>query len=411
MIPCSLLIRISLCLALLVCAGCGRSLFSVGTESAVANQPPANQPPAAAHKPSAPPPSLPSRVERKPVCYDTAVGFDKSYHNKVLTEDVTWSGRVLIKGVLTIAPQATLNISPGTEIAFVPDPDALAEGTLLVKGRIAAHGTAGNKILFKASTKETISDSWRGVIVLGSEKNNVFEHCRIEGATVGLDAIYSTISVRNTFFLSCGTGVRLQNALFQARGGGVSGSDLGYALMDGESDIRDVSFANNSCGLFVSHGSLSVKGCSFSGNTGRAIESVSSKISVSGASFAKNGTGLSLADSEGAVEGSRIVENREYGVQLIRSRIKIFGNLIFMNTGIGIQSDSGGSAAWDNNISLNGLYDFYNAGSEEFTAIANWWGGSSGSGRKKRVFDKAADPDRGSVLTMPELSSPPAQNP
>ncbi len=406
MIPFSLLIRISFCLVLLVCAGCGRSLFSFGTESAAANQPPA-----VAHKPSAPPPSLPSRAGRRPVCYDTDVGFDKSYHNKVLAEDVTWSGRVLIKGVLTIAPQATLNISPGTEIAFVPDPDGLAEGTLLVKGRIAAQGVADKKILFKAGTKEIVPDSWRGIIVLGSEKNNVFEHCRIEGATVGLDVIFSTISVRNTFILSCGTGVRLQNALFQARGGGVSGSDVGYAVMDGESDVRDVSFTNNIRGLSVSHGSLSVKGCSFSGNTSHALESVSSKITVSAASFTKNGTGLSLADSEGAVEGSRIVENREYGVQLIRSRIKIFGNLIFMNTGIGIQSDSGGSAAWDNNISLNGLYDFYNAGSDEFAAIANWWGGASGTGRKKRIFDKAADPDRGSVLTMPELPSPPAQNP
>jgi hypothetical protein len=324
---------------------------------------------------------------------------------------VTWSGRVLIKGVLTVAPQATLNISPGTEIAFVPDPDGLAEGTLLVKGRIAAQGTAGNPVLFKANTKEINSDSWRGILVLGSEKNNVFEHCRIEGATIGLDAVYSTISVRNTFFLSCRTGVRLQNALFQARGGEVSGSNVGYALMDGESDVRDVSFANNIRGLSVRNGALSVKGCSFSGNSGQALESVASKIAISGASFTKNGIGLTLAESEGVLEGSRFVENREYGVQLIRSRIKIFGNLIFMNTGIGIHSDTGDSAAWDNNISLNGLYDFYNAGSEDFTAIANWWGGSSGSGRKKRIFDKAADPSRGAVLMLPELPSPPAQHP
>lgn len=403
MIPCSSFIRISLCCSFLLCVGCGQSLFSFGK-----NVEAVPQSPATSHKPPALVTSLPSPAEKKPVCYEAGNDYGVSYHNKVLTEDVTLSGKVLITGVLTIAPQATLNISPGTIISFVPDSKGQQEGALVVHGRIAARGTADKVIVFRAATTDISQDAWRGIIALGSEKNNLFEFCRIEGATVGLDFIFSTISLKSTYIVSCRTGVRLQGALFQALGGGVSSSDQGYALSDSESYLRDVACSDNNRGLSLSGGSLSVKGSFFSGNTGRALEAVDSKINIYGATFSKNGTGLALAGSEGTIEASKIVENREYGLQLSDSRMKIIGNRIFMNTGIGVMAENGSSAAWGNTISLNGLYDFYNAGSDEFRAIGNWWGASPGSGQKRRIFDKSVDQSRGSVLTFPELTAPPA---
>jgi len=403
MIPCNLFIRISLCFVFLLCVGCGQSLFSFGKNAAAVPQSPATS-----HKSPAPLTSLPAPAVKKPVCYDPGNDYGISYHNKVLTEDVTLSGKVLIKGVLTIAPQATLNIRPGTIISFVPDPNGQQEGALIVHGRIAALGTAANVIVFRAATTDISQDAWRGIIALGSEKNNLFEFCRIEGATVGLDFIFSTISMKNTFIVSCRTGIRLQGALLQAQGGGVNSSDQGYALSDSESSLRDVACSNNNRGLSLSGGSLSVKGSFFSGNTARALEAVDSKIKIYGATFSKNGTGLALAGTEGTIEASTIIENREYGLQLTNSRMKISGNRIFMNTGIGVMADNGNSAAWGNNISLNGLYDFYNAGSDEFRAIGNWWGASPGSGQRRRIFDKAVDQSRGSVLTLPELTAPPA---
>jgi len=403
MISCCSFIRISLCCGFLLCVGCGQSLFSFGK-----NVEAAPQSPATSHKSPALVISLPSPAEKKPVSYAPGNDFGVTYHNKVLTEDVTLSGKVLIRGVLTIAPQATLNVSPGTILSFVPDSKGQQEGALVVQGRIAARGTADKVIVFRAATTDISQDAWRGIIALGSEKNNLFEFCRIEGATVGLDSIFSTISMKNTFIVSCRTGIRLQGSLFQALGGGVSSSYQGYALGDSESYLRDVACSNNNKGLFLSGGSLSVKGSFFSGNTGRALEAVDSKIKIYGATFSKNGTGLALAGSEGTIAASKIVENREYGLQLTNSRMKIFGNRIFMNTGIGIMADNGGSAAWGNTISLNGLYDFYNAGSDEFRAIGNWWGGSSGNGQRRRIFDTSVDQSRGSVLTFPELITPPA---
>jgi hypothetical protein len=403
MIPCDFVIRISICCALLFCVGCGQSLFSLEKKNEAAPQSRA-----IGNTSSVPMSTLPAPAEKKPVRYDAGADYTVSYHNKVLTEDVTWRGRVLITGVLTIAPHATVNIVPGTVISFVPDPNGYQEGALLVKGRIAAVGTADKQIIFKAATSDISPDTWQGIIVLGSEKVNVFEYCRIEGATVGLDSIFATLSLKHTFIRTCRTGARLQNSLFQAMNGGVSGSDVGYVLLDSESNLRDVSCTGNIMGVSLSRGSLRVKGSSFAGNTARALDAVDSKVKITGAVFLKNGTGIALVGSEGVIETSKFVENREYGLQLVNSRMKISDNLIFMNTGIGIMSDSAGSAAWGNNISRNGLYDFYNAGSEDFRAIGNWWGASAGKGQKRRIFDKAVDPSRGSVLTAPELPAPPA---
>jgi len=404
MIPCDSFIRISICCALLFCVGCGQSLFSLVKKNEAAPQLRA-----IGNTSSVPLSTVPAPAGKKPVYYDAGADFTISYHNNVLTEDVTWRGRVLVAGVLTIAPQATVNIEPGTVISFIPSPNGYQLGALLVKGRIAAVGTADKQILFKAATSDISPDTWQGIIVLGSEKINVFEYCRIEGATVGLDSIFSTVSLKNTVIHTCRTGARLQNSLFQAMGGGVSGSDVGYALLDSESYLRNVSCTGNIMGVSLSRGSLRVKGSSFSGNTARALDAIDSKVKITGAVFSKNGTGIALAGSEGAIETSKFVENREYGLQLANSRMKIFNNLIFMNTGIGIMSDTAGSAAWGNNISRNGLYDFYNAGSEEFRAIANWWGAPAGKGQKRRIFDKAVDSSRGSVLTSPELPAPPAE--
>ncbi|MHC1698278.1 MAG: right-handed parallel beta-helix repeat-containing protein [Geobacteraceae bacterium] len=349
----------------------------------------------------------PSPAEKQPVCYDTTADYTLRYDTSVLTEDVTLSGKILISGVLTIAPQATLRIMPGTVLSFAPDRNGQLYGALVIQGRIEAVGTADSMIVLKGATSDKSQDSWRGILALGSEKNNHLEYCRVEGATVGLDSIFSTISLKKTIFHSCRTGVRLQGSLFQALGGGVSDSDQGYDLHDSESYLRDISFADNRKGVSLSRGSLSVKGSSFSRHAASALDAVDSKIKISGAIFSKNNTGLALTGTEGSVENCKIVENREYGLQLIHARMKIFANHIYMNTGIGIMADSASSAAWGNNISLNGLHDFYNAGSEEFRAIGNWWGVPPGSGQKRRIFDKSANQKSGAVLTFPELASSP----
>lgn len=401
MVPCGRFIRFFPLFAVIFSVGCGLFSSGVGTAADVSSSVPVPAAPAVAPVQPSPPP-------KQPVRYETGSDHDRYYQHDTLTEDVVWSGKILVRGGLTVASQATLSIRPGTVVYFVPDQDGALAGSLLVQGRISAVGSVDLPIVFKAATSEVVPASWRGIIVLGSDKRNVFEHCRIEGASVGLDAVYSTVSLVDTSFVSCDTGARLQNSLFQARHGKVSGCAVGYSLIDSESDVRDIAGTGNSVAMSLVRGSLSLKGSSFTANTGSALESHDARVMISGTTFANNSVGLVLADSEGSIEASGIIENREYGLQLLRSRMKIQGNRIYMNTGVGIMTDTGGSVAWGNTIALNGLHDIYNAGTEEFRAIGNWWG-SAASGRKKRIHDRAVDPSRGPVLVEPELSAPPAQ--
>jgi len=410
MIPCGSLIRIILCCTLVFSAGCGQSLFSFGKKAAAVSQPSVSSETTSAPL-LLPSPGESSPAEMKPVCYDTGGDYTSRYHTSVLTEDVTLSGKVLILGVVTIAPQATLRVQPGTTLSFAPDQNGQKDGALVIQGRIEAVGSADALIVFKGATSDKSKDSWRGIVALGSEKSNLIEYCRVEGATVGLDSIFSTISLKNTVFLSCRTGAHLQGSLFQALGGGVSGSERGYVLHDSESILRDISCTDNITGVALSRGSLSVKGSSFAGNAASALEADDAKMNISGAVFSRNGTGLVLTGTEGSVENCKIRENREYGLQLVHARMKIVANQISMNAGIGIMTDSGSSAAWGNDISLNGLYDFYHAGSEEFRAIGNWWGAPPGNIQKRRIFDKSADQKSGTVLTFPELTFAPSGMP
>lgn len=408
MIPCGSFIRIFLCLTVVLSAGCGQSLFSFGKKTGEVSRPAAPSEAASAHSLPLPASAEPSSAVKQPVCYDTGADYTLRYQSSVLTEDVTLSGKVLIMGVVTIAPQATLRIQPGTTLSFAPDQNGQQDGALVIQGRIEAVGTADALIVFKGATSDKSRASWRGILALGSEKKNQFEYCRIESASIGLDSIFSIISLKNTVFLSCGTGVRLQGSLFQALGGGVSGSDRGFILHDSESFLRDISCADNITGVALSRGSLSVQDSSFTGNAASALEAVDSKIKISGSVFSGNVTGLVLTGTEGSVANCKLRENREYGLQLVHARVKIFANQIYLNTGIGIMADSGSSAAWGNNISRNGLYDFYHAGSEDFRAIGNWWGVPPGNGQQRRIFDKAADQKSGTVLTFPELTSMPS---
>jgi len=332
---------------------------------------------------------------------------DFTYHNTTLTRDVTWNGTVSVRGVLTVAPQATLNIGPGTVVTFRPDDTGAVDGALLVQGRLCARGTAEQPVLFRPGTRTVEPGDWQGILLLGSKKKNLLEQCRIEGAVTGLEAIYSTVSLKSSHVAACRTGLRLKGSLLIASGGGASGCELGYALVDSESDIREAAFTGNTMGLSLSGGALQLVFSGFSSNTVRALEAKGARLSVLRSTFTGNGSGLALDSSEGGITESTVSANQELGVRLTRSRMRLSGNVISRNTGVGILVDDGEAAIWGNSISSNGRYDLYNAGREELRAPGNWWGTPSPPAARKRIYDREQDPLRGAVLIEPCLVTAP----
>jgi hypothetical protein len=334
-----------------------------------------------------------------------------SYHNKTLTEDTEWSGEVLVDGALTIAPQATLTIAPGTVVGFRHSAGESGAAILIVQGRIVAKGTNDKPILFRSSLHEAGSGSWQGIMLLASEKKNLLEHCRVEGAETGLDASFSSLTLKNTFFAACRTGLRFQDCFVRISGGGADKCGAGLNLYDSEVDIKGMIFSANHIGITLQRSSISLSGAIISNNDLEAVSAENSKVMILESELSRNGSGLTFSSCEGMVARNRVFKNMDYGISLSGSRMRVASNDITQNGGVGIRVTDGKSVAWGNVISANGRYDLYNAGSENFKAIGNWWGEVKVSDIAGRIYDGRSNPAGGMVSYIPVLQSKPANVP
>lgn len=317
--------------------------------------------------------------------------------DRVIAEDTVWRGEVLVQGVVTVAPQATLTVDPGTVVRFRRNGQQAP--LVVVEGRLVAAGTKESPIVFTSAFQAPAANDWQGIMLLGSEKKNALENCRIEAAQTGLEALFATVALRNVRAVNCATGMRFQDALVAMEGGGASGCDTGLVFSQAEATLRGVNLADNRQGIAARTSSLYLLDAELSGNRGASFSCAGCRVKFQGGSVAGNGSGVTLLDCEGSVAGARIVKNREFGLSLTGSRVRVTGNQISGNGDSGVIVFDGLSVAWDNAISDNGGYDLYNAGTEEFRAPGNWWGGTS-----PRIFDNSG---RGRVLHAPQLPAKP----
>jgi len=355
----------------------------------------------ASSKPAASDMAEPARSE------DSLGAPDFSYRDALLTEDTTWQGVVLIEGGVTIAPQATLTVSKGTIVRFRRGAGVGGNAALLVQGRIVVIGTGERPVLFSSTYRDVSSGDWQGIVLTGSRKKNVIEHCRVEGAETGVDASYSTVTLKNAFFSRCRTGSRLQDTLAVMSFVRVGECGAGLILHDCEADIRSADIFGNQVGIFAARSSLSLAESRFAGNNLVAVVADTCRISIAGNSFTANGSALSLVGCEGSVSSNRIAKNAVFGMVLMRSRVKVTANEIEGNGKVGLRTEDGKGVAWGNSLFANGNYDLYNNGIEEFRAIGNWWGTASSSDIAARIYDHSRDESRGRVLYFPALQKRP----
>jgi hypothetical protein len=319
------------------------------------------------------------------------------YQDRFLDQDTVWRGDILVEGVVTVAPQATLNLEPGTVVHF------RRKGTqaplLVVQGRIVASGTRETPVLFTSNFAVPAAGDWQGVMLLGSEKKNLLENCRIEGAQTGLEVLFSNLTLKNVRSERSETGMRFQDAVIVMEGGGASACDTGLSFSESETTLRNISVVGNRIGLSARKSSIYLLDANLSGNQAAAFSGDGCRVKIQGGAALDNGSGLTLLDCQGGVAGARLAKNREHGMSLTASRIRLSGNQISANGNNGLIVYDGASVAWDNAIFDNAGYDLYNAGNEEFRAPGNWWGPSG-----PKIFDNGK---RGRVLYAPQLPAEP----
>jgi hypothetical protein len=319
------------------------------------------------------------------------------YADKMLSEDTTWRGEVLVEGAVTVAPQATLNVEPGTVVRFRRRGGEAP--LLVVQGRIVAVGTREAPIQFTSSFVLPAAADWQGVMLLGSEKKNILENCRIEGAATGFEALFSSVTLKNVRVERAGTGMRFQDTLVVMESGGASDCDTGLSFSESEATLRNVSVTGSRLGFTAKRSSLYLFEANLSANQGAAFTCDACRVKMQGGALLGNGSGVTLLGCEGSVTGARLAKNREYGMSLTSSRIRVSANQITGNGNNGLMVFDGAAVAWDNAIYENAGYDLYNAGVEEFRAPGNWWGIAA-----PKLFDNAG---RGKVLVAPLLDANP----
>ncbi len=112
----------------------------------------------------------------------------------IISEDVTWSGKVTLLGDVEIEKGATLTISPGTEVCFRPKADLYALGKdperteiIVTSGVLTADAEGGSQIVFRSARKDLPeSDDWYGVRNAGGTM--IFRNCLIRDAASGLES-------------------------------------------------------------------------------------------------------------------------------------------------------------------------------------------------------------------------------
>jgi len=319
------------------------------------------------------------------------------YGDQVLSEDTVWRGEILVEGVVAVAAQATLNVEPGTIVRFRRK--GAQAPTLVVQGRIVAVGTKEAPVLFTSNFAAPAPGDWQGILLLGSEKKNQLENCRIEGAETGLEVLFSNVTLKGVRAERAVTGMKFQDALVVMDGGGASECDIALRFSESEATLRNPTLTGNRRGISALRSSIYLLDGNLSGNQSVAFSGDSCRVKVQGGALQGNGSGMMLLGSEGSVSGVKLTKNREFGLSLAASRVKVSGSVISGNGNNGLIAADGAAVVWDNAIYENAGYDLYYAGIEEFRAPVNWWGGAV-----PKIYDNGG---RGHVLYVPVLAARP----
>ncbi len=334
---------------------------------------------------------------------------DFSYENATLAEDVTWSGTVLVRGSLVIAPQATLRIEPGTVVRFMKSAILHQTPRLVVMGRLQCSGTVEKPVLFAPNFAEAARGDWGGILLLSSEKRNQCDNIRFEGAETAIEAHFSKFSAKGLTISRAGTGLRLRDSIVALTTVAVSDCETGLEAHDSELDLREGTLANNRRGVVAYRSSLALTMVNVSGSNQQGIMADECRVKFNSCALVSNGVGALLKGGEGQVLLSRFEKNDDVGLHLSGARVKVQRCLFADNPGDGIRMDDGRGIVWASAFSGNAGYNLANNGRENVSAIQNWWGSNDEAAIMSRLFDSSKDSRSGTVNVAPWLvEKPPA---
>ena len=328
------------------------------------------------------------------------------YDGKVLTEDVTWRGSILVRGFVVVAPQATLRIEPGTVVRFAASA-AQQLPNLVVQGRLHAAGTPERPIVLTSDRPGPVRGSWGGIVLLSTEKRNLLERCRIEYAETGIDVRFSTIALKGVSIVQAQTALLSHDGVVQMTGSTVSDSETGIEIYNSEFEGRDTTVDSCQRGYVLYKSAVVLASSKITNNRQTGFEADECRIKITGGEFSGNVLGARIEGGEGQIVMSLFLRNRQTALHLSGSRIKIQRCLFAENIADALRTEDSQALLLNNAFSSNGGFNLYNAGREVVAARQNWWGTTAQPLIGQKIYDASRDKNTGAVQVFPWLNEKP----
>ncbi|RKY47617.1 MAG: hypothetical protein DRP91_07300, partial [Candidatus Neomarinimicrobiota bacterium] len=270
-----------------------------------------------------------------------------------IEENTTWDGDVFVYGNVTVSPNVELTIVPGVKIKF----DSGVR--LTVEGKLTAHGTSDNPIVFTSSKSNPSPGSWYGIVVEDGGEIEL-NHARVEYAAYGVKSSYADVELRNSEFVRNKWGCRLYHSDGAVIDNCVFSDNYYYgALLSYSSNvnIEDSEFKNTSLyhGLYLSKSTVRIADSRIEGNHGDGI-----KV------YNQGNLDMSTMYEKGMEEVNNVISNNGiYGIYIS------YNSTANLGTYLDIETDILGGFNHFSHISEN--YDVYNNNTATIKAEVNWW--------------------------------------
>lgn len=331
-------------------------------------------------------------------------------HDQTYNSDQTWSGTVVIDGVVQFAPEASLTILPGTKVMFTrtdTDKDGIGENELYVQGSITANGTKDKPILFTSAEEHKRPGDWGAVNIMVSEgRKNELSNCIIEYGYRGFHMHFSKATIRDSQLRNNYLGIQCQDSRLEVTGCIISGNRGALVFKDSKLLIKDCILTNNYWGVRFLYGEAELTGNTVIGNMINGITFRETKVRASGNRLRGNRKGFSAEQAQVELKDNIMENSVESGVYLKHSTGTVSGNIITNNGNSGISIEDSDVKIAGNEITGNALYAVDNNGSMDVDARGNWWGTSDPALIKGMLFDKSKSPAIGAIDFSPAAQGP-----
>jgi parallel beta-helix repeat protein len=329
---------------------------------------------------------------------------------QTLWADTVWSGEVLIDGILTVPPEITLEIRPGTVVRFSrldSNGDDIGEHEIFIQGRLLAQGTAAQPILFTSAEARPRPGDWGAINMMAAEEENILTHCLVEYAYRGFHAHFARAQVRHCEFRRNVRGMQFQESTVHIEDCRIIDNLNGVQFRDAQVTLQGTLIRGNYWGLRCVYSEVEVHHCRIEGNLINGLNLRDSTLLATGNLIRGNRRGLYLQRSTGEVSGNHLLANSEHGIFLEESNCRVFDNRISGNGRAGVRWVDSHGQLRGNDLSGNGQYALVNDGESGVDARGNWWGTMEETSLAGTVRDGRQRDGRGPVAMDEWLVAPP----